>query len=79
MKVVDLNLLLYAINVDAPQHERARAWWEETLSVVGCRLSDQGYPLSAIRYPSRRADRQPTTDSRQHKSRSFSDERLRLL
>jgi toxin-antitoxin system PIN domain toxin len=32
VKVVDLNLLLYAINVDAPHHERARAWWEETLS-----------------------------------------------
>jgi toxin-antitoxin system PIN domain toxin len=32
VKVVDLNLLLYAINIDAPHHERARAWWEETLS-----------------------------------------------
>jgi uncharacterized protein len=32
VQIVDLNLLLYAINRDAPQHERARAWWEETLS-----------------------------------------------
>ncbi|MBI2191910.1 MAG: type II toxin-antitoxin system VapC family toxin [Planctomycetes bacterium] len=32
MKVVDINLLLYAVNVDAPHHARARAWWEETLS-----------------------------------------------
>ena len=32
MKVVDLNLLVYAVNVDAPHHERARRWWENTLS-----------------------------------------------
>ncbi len=32
MKVVDLNLLLYATNSDAPQHERARAWWEQAIS-----------------------------------------------
>lgn len=32
MKVVDLNLLLYAVNRDAPHHERAKAWWERTLS-----------------------------------------------
>ncbi len=31
MKVVDLNILLYAINEDAPQHPRARRWWESTL------------------------------------------------
>ncbi|MBI3982901.1 MAG: type II toxin-antitoxin system VapC family toxin [Gemmatimonadetes bacterium] len=32
MKVVDLNLLLYAVNRDAPHHERAKAWLERTLS-----------------------------------------------
>lgn len=32
MKVVDLNLLLYAINEDAPQHAKARRWWEATLN-----------------------------------------------
>ncbi len=31
MKVVDLNLLLYATNSDSPHHERARAWWEQTI------------------------------------------------
>ena len=31
MKVVDLNLLLYAVNADAPNHARARAWWEAAL------------------------------------------------
>jgi hypothetical protein len=31
VKVVDLNLLLYAVNSDAPHHERARAWWEALL------------------------------------------------
>lgn len=32
MKIVDLNLLLYAVNRDAPAHEAARTWWEEALS-----------------------------------------------
>ena len=32
MKVVDLNLLIYAVNADAPLHRPARAWWETTLS-----------------------------------------------
>jgi toxin-antitoxin system PIN domain toxin len=32
VKVVDLNVLLYAVNVDGPQHERAKAWVEECLS-----------------------------------------------
>lgn len=32
MKVVDLNLLLYAVNQDAPQHARARAWWEQAVA-----------------------------------------------
>lgn len=31
MKVVDLNLLIYAINSDAPNHERARDWWERAV------------------------------------------------
>ena len=32
MMVVDLNLLLYATNEDAPQHTKARRWWEATLA-----------------------------------------------
>lgn len=32
MKVLDVNLLLYAVNEDAPLHQRARAWLEEALS-----------------------------------------------
>ena len=32
MILVDANLLIYAVNLSAPQHERARAWLEETLS-----------------------------------------------
>ena len=32
MIVVDLNLLLYAVNVDADRHEAARRWWEEALA-----------------------------------------------
>lgn len=32
MIVVDLNLLLYAVNRDAVQHQEARAWWESTIN-----------------------------------------------
>lgn len=32
MKLPDLNLLLYAIDEEAPQHQTARAWLEEILS-----------------------------------------------
>jgi hypothetical protein len=32
VKVVDLNLLLYATNADAPQHGKARLWWESALN-----------------------------------------------
>jgi len=32
VKVVDLNLLLYATNADAPQHAKARSWWETALN-----------------------------------------------
>lgn len=32
MILVDVNLLLYAINSDTPQHAKARVWWEGTLS-----------------------------------------------
>ncbi len=31
MRVVDLNLLLYAINRDAPRHDVAKAWLEDSL------------------------------------------------
>ena len=32
MKIVDLNVLLYAVNPDAPQHDRIVAWWEDALN-----------------------------------------------
>ena len=32
MKLIDLNILLYAVNEDSPHHEAIRAWWEEALS-----------------------------------------------
>ena len=32
MKLIDLNLLLYATNSDSPVHSAARRWVEETLS-----------------------------------------------
>ena len=32
MILVDANLLIYAVNRDAPHHDRARRWLQETLS-----------------------------------------------
>lgn len=32
MIVPDLNLLVYAYNEDAPRHDAAKAWWEDSLS-----------------------------------------------
>ena len=32
MKLVDLNVLLYAVNRSAPRHEAVRSWWERALS-----------------------------------------------
>lgn len=32
MKLVDLNILLYAVNADAAHHDRARVWVEEVFS-----------------------------------------------
>lgn len=32
MRLVDLNILLYAVNPDAPQHRAVRSWWESALS-----------------------------------------------
>lgn len=32
MKVVDANVLLYAVNEDAPPHQRARTWLDDALS-----------------------------------------------
>ena len=32
MRIVGLNVLLYAVNADADQHARARQWWERALN-----------------------------------------------
>lgn len=32
MKIVDLNILLYAVNPDAPHHDRILRWWEGALN-----------------------------------------------
>src|SRR6058998_2427755 len=32
MRIPDLNLLVYAFNSDAPHHEQAASWWEESLN-----------------------------------------------
>ncbi len=32
MRIVDLNILLYAVNTDAAQHRRVRGWWEAAMN-----------------------------------------------
>ena len=32
MRIVDLNVLLYAVNSDSAHHAAVRAWWERALS-----------------------------------------------
>ena len=32
MKLVDVNVLIYAVNADSPHHEKARRWLENALS-----------------------------------------------
>jgi len=32
MKILDANILIYAVNIEAPLHGRAKAWLESTLS-----------------------------------------------
>jgi hypothetical protein len=44
MIAIDANLLLYAYNAAAPEHDRARAWLETTLSAT----SLVGLPLVSI-------------------------------
>ena len=34
MIIPDVNILVYAYNQDAPHHEVARQWWEDTLSAT---------------------------------------------
>jgi toxin-antitoxin system PIN domain toxin len=37
MKIIDVNILLYAVNPHAPEHGRIRLWWEAAI--------DSGEPL----------------------------------
>jgi uncharacterized protein len=32
VKLVDLNVLLYAVNEDSPNHRQAHAWWEAAMN-----------------------------------------------
>ena len=32
MKLVDLNVLLYAINADAPHHDKIHRWWVDAIN-----------------------------------------------
>ncbi|MGB5620588.1 MAG: type II toxin-antitoxin system VapC family toxin, partial [Desulfobacterales bacterium] len=42
MKIVDINLLIYAINKDTPHHSKAKKWLEDSLS------SDESFGLAWI-------------------------------
>jgi hypothetical protein len=32
MRIIDLNVLIYAVNSDAAQHDRVRGWWEQAVN-----------------------------------------------
>ena len=32
MRIVDLNILLYTVNSEAAEHERAHTWWEHAVN-----------------------------------------------
>ena len=32
MRIVDLNILLYSVNSEAAEHERAHTWWEHAVN-----------------------------------------------
>ena len=39
MKIVDINVLLYAVNRDSPHHDKCRIWLEKALAIErGARL-----------------------------------------
>lgn len=42
MIVPDLNLLIYAYNLNAPDHAAARAWWEDVMT----RMEPIGMPVN---------------------------------
>jgi toxin-antitoxin system PIN domain toxin len=44
MVIPDINLLVYAYNSDAPEHRKARAWWEGLLSAA----STVGLPWAVL-------------------------------
>lgn len=44
MKIIDLNLLIYAVNRDAPDHDTARSWWESCL----CGTETIGLPWAVL-------------------------------
>ena len=55
MKLVDANLLLYAVNEDAPLHAPARRWLEEALSGTETVAFSWGVLLAFLRLSTRAA------------------------
>ena len=55
MKLVDANLLIYAVNRDAPQHAKAKAWFESALSGPEPLAFDWTVLLAFIRLSTRSA------------------------
>ena len=55
MKLVDANLLLYAVNEDAPLHAQARRWLEEALSGTEAVAFTWGVLLAFLRLSTRAA------------------------
>jgi toxin-antitoxin system PIN domain toxin len=53
MKLLDANILLYAVNSDAPLHRRAKAWLEEALSGGETVAFSWGVILAVLRLTTR--------------------------
>lgn len=54
MKLVDANVLIYAVNSDAPHHERARLWLESAMSGTEPVGMTWGVLLAFLRITTRR-------------------------
>ncbi|HVS31824.1 MAG TPA: type II toxin-antitoxin system VapC family toxin [Thermoanaerobaculia bacterium] len=54
MKLVDTNVLIYAVNSDAPHHERMRRWLESALSATEPVGMSWGVLLAFLRITTRR-------------------------
>jgi len=59
--LIDVNLLIYAVNTDAPLHRAAKSWWERTLSGSNTVALSWSVLLAFLRLTTRPIFRKPLT------------------